>query len=94
MLYTWKLTKIASNTIYTQDRLTFYDLLNEMFDMLGYAHHGCLQNWCKMINRERVPNIISNADTYKFVFDFDGDKVIYIFERVVNDEKNTTINSD
>lgn len=94
MRYTWKFIKIASNTIYMQDRLTFDDLLNEMFDMLGYARHGCLQNFCKMIDRERVPSIISNADTYKFVFDFDGDKVIYIFEREVHDEENTIINSD
>ena len=63
MCDTWRLNKIEANTIYTQDCLTYDELLREVFDLIGYAYHGCLKRFSRVRNGEVT-------DKYTFVYDF------------------------
>ena len=79
---TWRLKKITEKARYTQDNLTIDEVLEEMYNMLGYAKHGCLES----LSRLRAGNLdgtkLNITDTgYTFVYDFYGEEVKYIFER-------------
>ena len=77
---TWRLRKIEANAIYTQDCLTYDELLREVFDLIGYAYHGCL----KRFSRVRTGEV---TDKYTFVYVFEDNTVTYIFEREVKEDE-------
>lgn len=77
----WRLKKIAENTIYTQEHLIMCEVLSEVFSMMEYAHNGLLKHVSK--TRHTSCDVDGYTISYRYVFDFCGDKVIYIFEREV-----------
>lgn len=89
----WRLRQEEANTIYIKEHLTMDEVLHDMFDLIGYAHNGCLHQLHKMYG-DITCSGRQFVDTYTFVFEFNGEKVTYIYEREVEEnEKDAVIGS-
>ena len=72
----WKLTKKTGNAIISLDDLTHDELIDEMHELLLFAHHGLMK---KVYRKSTLAHPI--VTEYTIIGGEDDDDIIYTFER-------------